>query len=46
MGGRNGHDKLALYIGGIKESGHGREGGIEGLEPYTYVKFISQAEPG
>jgi succinate-semialdehyde dehydrogenase / glutarate-semialdehyde dehydrogenase len=30
-------------FGGIKESGYGHEGGIEGLEAYTSKKFISQA---
>ncbi len=29
-------------FGGIKHSGHGSEGGIEGLEAYLNVKFISQ----
>jgi succinate-semialdehyde dehydrogenase/glutarate-semialdehyde dehydrogenase len=29
-------------FGGIKESGYGSEGGIEGLEAYMNVKFISQ----
>jgi len=30
-------------FGGIKDSGHGSEGGIEGLEAYLNVKFVSQA---
>jgi succinate-semialdehyde dehydrogenase/glutarate-semialdehyde dehydrogenase len=30
-------------FGGVKESGYGHEGGIEGLEAYTVRKFISQA---
>ena len=30
-------------FGGVKESGYGSEGGIEGLEAYMIVKFISQA---
>jgi succinate-semialdehyde dehydrogenase/glutarate-semialdehyde dehydrogenase len=29
-------------FGGVKESGHGSEGGIEGLEAYLNTKFISQ----
>lgn len=29
-------------FGGMKMSGYGSEGGIEGLEPYLDVKFISQ----
>ncbi|MDZ3991905.1 4-(hydroxymethyl)benzenesulfonate dehydrogenase TsaD1 [Pseudomonas sp. Teo4] len=31
-----------LPFGGIKESGHGSEGGIEGIEHYLTNKFISQ----
>jgi succinate-semialdehyde dehydrogenase/glutarate-semialdehyde dehydrogenase len=30
-------------FGGVKESGYGHEGGIEGLEAYTNKKFIAQA---
>ncbi len=30
-------------FGGVKDSGYGHEGGIEGLEAYTVKKFISQA---
>jgi succinate-semialdehyde dehydrogenase/glutarate-semialdehyde dehydrogenase len=30
-------------FGGVKESGHGSEGGIEGLGAYFNTKFISQA---
>jgi succinate-semialdehyde dehydrogenase/glutarate-semialdehyde dehydrogenase len=30
-------------FGGVKESGHGSEGGIEGLGAYLSTKFISQA---
>lgn len=30
-------------FGGIKESGYGHEGSVEGLEAYTNKKFISQA---
>jgi succinate-semialdehyde dehydrogenase/glutarate-semialdehyde dehydrogenase len=30
-------------FGGVKESGYGHEGGIEGLEAYTVKKFIAQA---
>jgi succinate-semialdehyde dehydrogenase/glutarate-semialdehyde dehydrogenase len=29
-------------FGGIKESGYGQEGGIEGLEAYTSKKFVAQ----
>ncbi|WP_186263054.1 NAD-dependent succinate-semialdehyde dehydrogenase [Burkholderia gladioli] len=32
-----------LPFGGLKESGHGSEGGAEGIEPYLTRKFISQA---
>jgi succinate-semialdehyde dehydrogenase/glutarate-semialdehyde dehydrogenase len=30
-------------FGGVKDSGYGSEGGIEGLQAYLNVKFISQA---
>jgi succinate-semialdehyde dehydrogenase / glutarate-semialdehyde dehydrogenase len=30
-------------FGGVKDSGYGHEGGIEGLEVYMHRKFISQA---
>ncbi len=30
-------------FGGVKESGYGSEGGIEGLQAYMNLKFISQA---
>lgn len=30
-------------FGGVKESGYGHEGGIEGLEAYTNKKFVSQS---
>jgi succinate-semialdehyde dehydrogenase/glutarate-semialdehyde dehydrogenase len=29
-------------FGGVKESGHGSEGGIEGLEAYHVTKYIAQ----
>jgi succinate-semialdehyde dehydrogenase/glutarate-semialdehyde dehydrogenase len=29
-------------FGGVKESGHGSEGGTEGLSAYLNTKFISQ----
>ena len=29
-------------FGGVKESGYGSEGGLEGLQAYTVTKFISQ----
>ncbi|HEX7563495.1 MAG TPA: aldehyde dehydrogenase family protein, partial [Bradyrhizobium sp.] len=29
-------------FGGVKESGYGSEGGIEGLQAYMNTKFISQ----
>ena len=29
-------------FGGVKESGHGSEGGIEGLEAYLVHKYIAQ----
>ena len=30
-------------FGGVKESGHGREGGVEGLTSYTFVKNVSHS---
>ncbi len=30
-------------FGGVKESGHGSEGGIEGLEGYLNTKYVAQA---
>ena len=30
-------------FGGVKESGYGSEGGLEGLQAYLNTKFISQA---
>lgn len=32
-----------LPFGGIKESGHGSEGGAEGIQSYLTTKFVSQA---
>ena len=29
-------------FGGVKESGYGMEGGVEGLESYLNTKFVSQ----
>jgi succinate-semialdehyde dehydrogenase/glutarate-semialdehyde dehydrogenase len=40
------HHGLALTetpFGGVKDSGYGSEGGIEGMEPYLVTKFVSQA---
>ncbi len=40
------HHGLALPetpFGGVKDSGYGSEGGMEGLEPYLVTKFITQA---
>ncbi|MCA8889173.1 MAG: aldehyde dehydrogenase family protein, partial [Parvularculaceae bacterium] len=31
-------------FGGVKESGHGQEGGAEGLEAYLDVKLVAQGE--
>ena len=30
-------------FGGVKESGHGREGGSEGLDAYLATKLISES---
>jgi succinate-semialdehyde dehydrogenase/glutarate-semialdehyde dehydrogenase len=40
------HIALALPevpFGGVKESGHGSEGGAEAIEAYLAVKFVTQA---
>ena len=40
------HHALALTetpFGGVKDSGYGHEGGIEGLQPYLVSKFVTQA---
>jgi succinate-semialdehyde dehydrogenase/glutarate-semialdehyde dehydrogenase len=39
------HHGLALPetpFGGVKDSGYGSEGGLEGLEPYMVTKFVTQ----
>ena len=33
-------------FGGMKESGIGREGGAEGIEPYLETKYVSVALSG
>ena len=38
----DGYEAVQLGFGGVKESGHGAEGGIEGLEAYLTTKFITQ----
>ena len=35
------HHQLGTPFGGVKDSGYGREGGIEGLMPYQVVKNVS-----
>ena len=40
------HHGLALPetpFGGVKDSGYGSEGGMEGLEAYLATKFVTQA---
>ena len=40
------HNGLALPevpFGGIKDSGHGTEGGAEAIDAYLYTKFVSQS---
>ncbi len=31
-------------FGGVRDSGHGQEGGLEGLQAYLNVKLIAQAQ--
>lgn len=40
--GQNGHatDFFSIAFGGFKQSGIGREGGVEGLHPFLEVKSI------
>lgn len=33
-------------FGGVKDSGFGREGGTEGVEDYTYAKYVNVLLPG
>jgi succinate-semialdehyde dehydrogenase/glutarate-semialdehyde dehydrogenase len=35
---------LDSSLGGRRQSGYGREGGIEGLESFLTNKFVAQAE--
>ncbi|MGE0717143.1 MAG: NAD-dependent succinate-semialdehyde dehydrogenase [Alphaproteobacteria bacterium] len=32
-------------FGGVKDSGHGSEGGVEGLDAYLNTKFVAQYQP-
>ena len=39
------HHGLALPetpFGGVKDSGYGHEGGLEGLQPFMVAKFVTQ----
>ena len=36
---------VAAPFGGVKQSGLGREGGPEGLDEYTQIKYVAQAAP-
>lgn len=31
-----------MLFGGMKDSGYGFEGGIEGIEGYVYLKLVSE----
>ena len=35
----------AAPFGGVKQSGLGREGGLEGIEEYLYTQYIGIADP-
>jgi succinate-semialdehyde dehydrogenase/glutarate-semialdehyde dehydrogenase len=43
------HHGLAIFpetpFGGVKNSGYGHEGGVEGLDAYLISKFVTQASP-
>jgi len=34
----------AAPFGGVKESGHGREGSVHGLDDYLHLKYLCQGQ--
>jgi hypothetical protein len=42
---RRGHLQRRRPFGGVKQSGLGREGGLEGIEEYLYTQYIGIADP-